>query len=73
MEPVGDGARRAFALVRLDDHGEWTLREPPGLISVLKVLPTREEAEAEANALNETQRAAQTGAQHCVVFTTFVY
>jgi hypothetical protein len=73
MDSPSDRGRQAYALIRLDDHGEWTLQMAPALISVLKVLPTREEAEAEADALNADWRADAEGAVHYVVLPTWVY
>jgi hypothetical protein len=73
MDPILDRARQAYALVRLDDHGSWTLREAPGLISVLGVVPTRDEAEAEAAALNAQHPSEDGQAPHFVVLPTWVY
>jgi hypothetical protein len=73
MDRIGDGARQAYAVVRLDDHGGWTLREAPGLISLLKVVSSRDEAEAEADALNAEHPAGDDQARHYVVLPTWVY
>jgi hypothetical protein len=73
MDPIRDGARQAYARLRLDDHGSWDLRQAPGLISVLAVLSTREEAEAEAATLNHDYPAEDSDASHYVVAPTWVY